>query len=88
MLSKYFHRRAILKEETAVACLLENNLLDTPQEADSCHRCGSAMQEKRKRNRAGKSRLVLRCPRQGCQTSRSVLKGNSFFRYADINNAV
>lgn len=35
-----------------------------------------AMQEKQKRGSGGEYRPVLRCPRKGCQTLRSVRKGN------------
>lgn len=69
MLLKDFYKRVILTEETAVAFLRENSLPDTQQEADPCHRCGAVMQEKRKRDRGGQFRPILRCPRKGCQTS-------------------
>ena len=51
-----FYRRVILTEEAALAFLGEHNLLDTVQEADSCHKCGSIMQEKRKRYKGGEFR--------------------------------
>lgn len=86
MLLKDFYRRVILTEETAVAFLREHDLLDTIQQADPCHKCGSVMEEKRKRNRGGEFKPVLRCPRKGCQTTRSVRKGNQFFHYTDMNN--
>lgn len=44
------------------------------------------MQEKRRRDRGGESRPVLRCPRKGCQVTRSVRRGNEFFHYTDMNN--
>jgi len=71
MLLKEFYRRVILTEEAALA-FREHNLLYAVQEADPCHKCGSVMQEKRKRN-GGDSKPVLRCPRKGCQITRSVL---------------
>ena len=43
------------------------------------------MQQKRKRDRGGEFRPVLRCPRRGCQTSRSIRTGNRFFHYTDLN---
>jgi len=43
MLLKEFYRRVILTE-AALAFLRENNLLDTVQEADPCHKRGSVMQ--------------------------------------------
>ena len=88
MLLKEFYRRVILTEEAAIAFLSERNLLDALQEADPCHKCGSIMQEKRKRNRGGELKPVLRCPRKGRQTTRSVRTGNRFFHYTDINNSV
>ena len=86
MLLKEFYRRVILTKEAAVAFLREHNLLDALQEADPCHKCGSIMQEKRKRNRGGEFQPVLRCPRKGCQTTRSVHTGNRFFYYTDMSN--
>lgn len=86
MLLKDFYRKVILTEDTAVSFLREHNLLDAPQEAAPCQRCGSVMQEKRRRDRGGDFRSVLRCPRKGCQTSRSVRKGNTFFHFTDINS--
>lgn len=86
MLLKDFYRNVILTEDSAVTFLRENDLLDVPQKAEPCHRCGSVMQDKRKRDRGGKYRPVLRCPRKGCQTSRSVRKGNAFFYYTNIND--
>lgn len=53
MMLKDFYRRVILKEKTAAKFLRENNLLDSPQEADPCHRSCSVPQEKRKRDRGG-----------------------------------
>ena len=79
MLLKDFYRRVILTEDTAVTFLREHNLLEAPNETASCHRCGSIMLEKRKRDRGGDFRPVLRCPRKGCQTTRFVRKGNAFF---------
>ena len=86
MLLKEFYRRVILTEEAALAFLREHNLLDTGQEADPCHKCGSVMQEKRKRNRGGDFKPVLRCYRKWCRTTRSVCTGNQIFHYTDINN--
>ena len=51
MLLKDFYRRVILTEDTAVTFLREHNLLEAPNETASCHRCGSIMLEKRKRDR-------------------------------------
>ncbi|KAK5648125.1 hypothetical protein RI129_003017 [Pyrocoelia pectoralis] len=46
------------------------------------------MQNKRRRDRNGEYRPILRCPRRGCQTSRSVRQGNVFFQYTDINQKI
>ncbi|XP_076031863.1 uncharacterized protein LOC143019764 [Oratosquilla oratoria] len=69
----------------AFSFLKEHDLLDEEHDADPCHKCGAIMQDKRKRNRRGEFRPVLRCPRRGCQTSRSVHQGNRFFHYTDLN---
>ena len=86
MLLKKLYRRVILTEEAALPFLRDHNPLDTVQEADPCHKCGSIMQEKRKRYRGGEFRPVLRCPQKGCQTTRFVRTGNQFFLYTDMNN--
>jgi len=44
------------------------------------------MVNSRKRDRGGEFRPVLRCKKKGCQTSRSVRRGNTFFHYEDLNN--
>jgi len=75
MLLKEFYRRVILTEEAALTFLREHNILDKVHEADPCHKCGSVMQEKRKRNRVGDFKPVLRCPWKGCQITRSVCTG-------------
>jgi len=83
MLLKEFYRRVILTEEVALAFLKEHNLLDTVEEANPCHKCGSVMQEKRTRTRGGDFKPVLRCPRKGRQTTRSARTGNQIFHYTD-----
>ena len=56
MLLKEFYRRVIFTEEAALAFLRAQNLLDAVQEADPCHKCGSIIQQKRKRDRGGECR--------------------------------
>ena len=46
------------------------------------------MQEKKKRNRKGEFIPLLRCPKKGCQTYRSVREGNNFFYYTDLNGKI
>jgi len=86
MLLKEFYRRGILTEEAALTFLRENNLLDRVQEAYPCRKCGSVMQEKRKCNRGGDFKPLLRCRRKGCKTTRSLRTGNQYFHYTDMNN--
>uniref|UniRef100_A0A1Y1N6C7 Uncharacterized protein n=1 Tax=Photinus pyralis TaxID=7054 RepID=A0A1Y1N6C7_PHOPY len=86
MLLKDFYNNVILNEELAAAYLQERQLLDAAEDAEPCHRCGSEMQQKRRRDRNGEYRPIFRCPRKGCQTSHSVRKGNQFFHYTDVNN--
>ena len=82
---KELYTRVIPSEEAAFSFLKEHDLLDEEHDADPCHKCGAIMQEKRKRNRKGEFRPVLRCPRRGCQTTRSIRKANRFFHYTDLN---
>jgi hypothetical protein len=81
MLLKDFYKNTICTEENAVALLREHYFLDAPQDAEPSHRCGSDMKKKRKRDRGGGYRHVRRYGRKGCQTLRSVRKGNAFFHY-------
>lgn len=85
MLLRDFYINIAASEETAVTFLRQHQLLDAANESDPCTRCGSEMQEKRRRDRGGEFRPVFRCPRKGCQTSRSVRTGNRFFHYTDLN---
>lgn len=85
MLAKEFYHNVISNENKAVTFLREHNLVDGIQKADPCYKCGAVMQEKRKRDRGGEFRPILRCPRRGCQTSRSIRTGNKFFHYTDLN---
>ena len=87
MQSKDFYK-IIESEETATEFLRHHKLLKSVHDNDPCHKCGSVMHQKRKRDRGGEFRPVLRCPRKGCQTSRSVRAGNAFFHYTDLNNRV
>ena len=87
MLLKDLYRTVILNENVAVTFLREHQLLEEPENVE-CHRCGSEMQQKRKRDRGGKFRPVLHCPSKGCQVTRSVRRGNAFFHYTDINNRI
>ena len=41
-------------------------------------KCRSAMQNERRKAKAGVSAPVLRCPVKGCQTMKSVRTGNAF----------
>lgn len=60
LLLKDLYRRVILTRETAVTLLQDNNnLLDTQQEADPCHQCGTVMQEKQKHDRDEQFRPVF-----------------------------
>lgn len=88
MLLKDFYRNVVTSERTCLRYLRENNLLPEEGDAAPCHRCGADMQEKRKRDRGGEFRPVLRCTQRGCQTTRSVRQGNTFFHYTDLNNRV
>ena len=85
MLLREFYNTVILSEEQCVEFLRENQLLAQAADHPPCARCGHVMEQKRKRDRGGEFRLVLRCPQQGCQTTRSVRQGNTFFHYTDLN---
>ncbi|XP_031329161.1 uncharacterized protein LOC116160167 [Photinus pyralis] len=88
MLLREFYLNVGSSQETATNFLRQYNLLDAVEDAANCHRCGSTMQEKRRRDRGGEFRPILRCPRKGCQTTRSVRNGNTFFHYNDLNGRI
>lgn len=88
MLLKHFYQNIVCSEENAVEFLRQHNLLDVAQDAMPCHLCGGDMKNATKRNRGGEHIPVLRCARKGCQTYRSVRKGNKFFHYTDINEKI
>ena len=83
---KDFYRNVVVSEDAAVAFLREHELLEEVKDAEPCTKCGSTMEEKRRRNRAGEFKPVLRCPRRSCQTTRSVRKNNNFFHFNDRKN--
>lgn len=83
MLLRDFYR-IISTEESTCSFLRQNNLLDQSNGVN-CHRCGTPMRDARKRDRGGEFRSIFRCPRKGCQTSRSVRQGNEFFHFSDLN---
>uniref|UniRef100_A0A6P7F9I0 Uncharacterized protein LOC114327708 n=1 Tax=Diabrotica virgifera virgifera TaxID=50390 RepID=A0A6P7F9I0_DIAVI len=89
-LLKDFYRSVILSEKCAVTFLREHGLLDEADDNQPCHRCGSVMQQKTRSDRGKEARLVLRCPRKGCQVTRSVRTGNEYFHnfYTDLNDRV
>ena len=88
MLLREFYNTVILSEEQCVEFLRENQLLVQAADHPPCARCGHVMEQKRKRDRGGEFRLVLRCPQRVCQTTRSVRQGNAFFHYTDINGCL
>ena len=64
ILSKDFCMCVISIEETAVAFLLVNNLLDALQGADPWHRSDDVMQKKR--NRGSGAKYLFRFFKTGC----------------------
>ena len=72
MLLREFYDTVILSEEQCVEFLRENQRLVQAADHPPCARCGHVMEQKRKPDRGGEFRLVLRCPQRGCQTTRSV----------------
>lgn len=85
MLAKEFYTE-ISDETKALAFLRRHGLLDEEQGVSPCHRCGGEMKDSRKRRRNGEFMPVLRCRNRGCQTFRSVRRGNVFFHFTHLNN--
>ena len=87
MLAKEFYNETSDKFKT-MAFLRRHRLLDEEQSVSPCHQCGGEMKDTRKRRRNGEFMPVLRCRNRGCQTFRSVRRGNAFFHFTDLNNKV
>ena len=87
MLAKEFYS-IISDESKTLEFLRRHGLLDEESSTSPCHRCGGEMKDSQKRKRNGEFMPVLRCKKRGCQTYRSVRKGNAFFHYTDLNNKV
>lgn len=85
MLLKEFYVRVVADEQTCLDFLREKMLLAPVDAHDPCHKCGTEMVEKRRKTRTGEWTPILRCPKKGCQTSRTVRDGNKFFHYTDLN---
>jgi len=88
MLLKDFHIRVASSEQACTAFLREHQLLIDVNNIDPCHKCGTEMREKRRKNRYGEFVSIFRCPKKGCQTFRSVRQGNAFFHITDLNGRV
>ena len=87
MLAKEFYNETSDEFKT-MAFLRRHRLLDEEQSVSPCHQCGGEMKDTRKRRRNGEFMPVLRCRNRGCQTFRSVRRGNAFFHFTDLNNKV
>lgn len=85
MLLKDFYVNVASSETKCVAFLREHVLLGDADAHEPCTKCGSEMMEKRRKDRQGNFVPILRCPKRGCQTHRSVRSGNRFFHYIDLN---
>jgi hypothetical protein len=80
MLLKDFYIRVASSEQTCTTFLLEHQLLKDVNNINPCHKCGTEMCEKRRKNRNGEFVPIFRCPKKGCQTSRSVRQGNAIIK--------
>ncbi|CAI6359232.1 unnamed protein product [Macrosiphum euphorbiae] len=88
MLLKDFYIRVASSEQECTTFLREHQLLKDVNNIDPCHKCGTEMCEKRRKNRNGEFVPIFRCPKKGCQTSHLVRQGNAFFYFTDLNSRV
>lgn len=86
MLLKEFYVTVVASEAACIAFLKNHALLGDVDNHDPCHKCGTAMVEKRRKLRSGEWTPILRCPKKGCQTTRTFREGNSFFQFTELNN--
>jgi transposase len=85
MLLKEFYVNVISSEADCIRFLQNNALLGDVDAHDPCHKCGSQMAEKRRKNRNGEFVPVMRCPKKGCQATRTFRSGNALFQFTDLN---
>lgn len=81
MLLREFYTGVVHSEETATQYLLQHGLL---VQENSCRKCDGPVMLTNKKVR-GQDVPVWRCRRKGCQSVRSVRKGNEFFHYTNMN---
>lgn len=63
MLLKYFNIRIANSEQAYTAFIREHQLLTEVNNIDPCHKCGSEMCEKQRKNRNGEFVPIFRCPK-------------------------
>jgi len=85
MFLKEFYVNVISSEATCIRFLQNNVPLGDIDAHDPCHKCSSQMLEKRRKNHNGESVPLMRCPKKGCQTTRTFRSGNALIQFTDLN---
>jgi len=80
-----FYTTVVLNEIECHRFLVAKGLLKSAEDNDPCHKCDIEMQVKRRKCRNGEWMSIFRCPKKGCQTTRSPRAGSSFFHFTDLN---
>ena len=78
-----FYQKVIPDEETDVAFLRQHEVLLPAGEEGPCIKCGSVMNESRRRRRDGTFVPALRCGNRKCQTYRSLRSTNPFLTWRE-----
>jgi len=69
MMFREFYTLVVSNEIEYYRFLVEKELLKSAEDNDPCHKCGTEMQVKRRKCR--NVVWIFRCPKKGCQTTRS-----------------
>lgn len=79
MTFREFYTTVVPNEIECHRFLVEKGLLKSAEDNAPCHKCDTEMQIKRRKCRSGEWMAIFRCPKRGCQTTRSARAAADFF---------
>lgn len=84
MMFREFYTTVVANEVECHRFLVEKGLLKSAEDNASCYKRDEKMQLKRRKCRNGERMAIFRCPKRGCQTTRSARAGSRFFHFTDV----
>jgi len=81
MMFREFYTTVVQNEIECHRFLVEKGLLRSAEDNAPYHKCGTEMQVKRRKCRYGEWMAIFRCPKKGCQLTRSPRADSSFFHF-------